>query len=80
MYVCMDCGKLFDEPKIIKEPNEFGTPYETFAACPHCGGNFTTAHICTICGDYITDNYIKLDNGNRVCNNCYLNYELGEED
>ena len=39
MYICEDCGKVFDEPKTYEEcMGEFwGAPaYETFAICPFC--------------------------------------------
>ena len=42
MYKCEECSREFEEPRYIKEyhyelPEQ---PYETFAVCPYCGGNF----------------------------------------
>lgn len=42
-YRCLSCGKMFDEPKYIREyMGEFwGSPaFETFPVSPCCGADF----------------------------------------
>lgn len=42
-FVCLDCGREFDEPKAVQESRgEFwGVPaYETMYYCPYCNGDF----------------------------------------
>lgn len=41
-YVCIDCGREFNEPKVVSENvgDFWGAPaYETFYYCPFCGGD-----------------------------------------
>ena len=43
MFMCEDCGAVFDEPKYWKEYRGecHGTPaYETVCGCPVCLGSF----------------------------------------
>ena len=80
MFICVECQNVFDEPKIIEENHGLDAPpYEYFSVCPYCGGAFTEAYRCDYCGDFIADTYIKLNNGERICSECYIAYELGEE-
>lgn len=42
-FICLDCGKTFDEPKIEHEyrGEYWGFPsYEDVAYCPYCMGDF----------------------------------------
>jgi hypothetical protein len=81
MYTCLDCGKTFDEPKWYKERHGFvSRPYEEFWGCPYCGGNYVSAVKCDGCGEYIADYYIKTKHNKRYCENCYILYQLGDED
>jgi DNA-directed RNA polymerase subunit RPC12/RpoP len=45
MYICEDCSREFDEPEYIREYHYElpESPYETFAVCPYCGGDFSEA-------------------------------------
>lgn len=71
-YLCLDCGMLFDEPRKCRETHGLDTPpYEYFYVCPNCEGSFIKAFKCDMCGDYITEAYIELVDGKRVCRNCY---------
>lgn len=39
MFICLECGRIFEEPKLIKESRgEFwGAPcYEEWPGCPFC--------------------------------------------
>jgi hypothetical protein len=81
MYVCCECGHVFEEPEHWEETHglDYG-PYEHMSGCPHCGGGYAEAHKCNCCDDWIDDTYIKTDDGNRYCFNCYRVMELGDED
>ena len=71
MYICFDCGELFEEPKHYVETHGLDyPPYETWKGCPVCGGAYDDAMECSICGNYITGDYIE-DDGVFVCDNCY---------
>lgn len=81
-FVCLECGEVFDKPIELKDDRGecFGFPaYENFSVCPYCHGAYTEAHRCDCCGEWITDDYIKVGN-ERFCNNCFLHYDLGDED
>lgn len=72
MYLCLDCRDLFDEPIKYTEKHSLDTPpYETWFGCPSCGGGYIEAKQCDICKDWITDEYIEINNGTFVCDNCY---------
>lgn len=80
-YICFDCGRIFTEPLRHVEAHGLDTPpYETFYGCPYCGGDYAKTYECDVCGHYIDDTYIQLAGGERICNHCYITYELGEED
>ena len=80
MYVCISCGNTFEEPKHWEEIHGLDSPpYEKFSGSPCCGEAYAEAYTCSECGDYITtENYIKIGL-DRYCENCYIVYELGEE-
>ena len=80
MYICYNCGKTFEEPKLIIEKHGCESPpYESVTSCPYCGGSFTKTYQCDICHEYATDCYIKLTDGSIICDNCYTQYSIGEE-
>lgn len=83
MYVCVDCGKTFYKPNvIIKNHGVLYPPFETFHACPYCGGDFTMVNTCQSCGEYIADDFIELKDGSKVCSECYIDrsvFEFGED-
>lgn len=80
MFVCLECGSLFSEPKHWSETHGLDTPpYEECSGSPCCSGAYIEAYTCSYCGDYITtENYVKID-CDRYCENCYNIYELGDE-
>lgn len=81
MFVCYDCEKTFDEPKIWTNTHGLDTPpYESYAGCPSCGGAFTETYKCDDCGEWIFDDYVKTASGHRFCENCYNTMELGDEE
>ena len=80
-YVCIECGEVFEHPKRYIESHGLDAPpYEDFYLCPCCGGDYVVARKCDVCGDYIVGKYIKLESGERICDECYTTYEIGEED
>ena len=84
MLVCVECGHLFDEEKIAvwqeSRGEYWGVPcFESVGGCPICKGHFVDAHRCDCCGEWINSSYIKLENGKRICEDCYTEYEIGEE-
>ena len=81
MLICLDCRRLFEEPKQCVETHGLDTPpYEVFYVCPYCGGDFIEARKCDSCDEFLTTTYVKTDNGERYCENCYNTYDLGDED
>ena len=48
MYKCYECGKVFDEPKIVADtvPYGEGTVPRDLASCTHCNGGFDEAYYC----------------------------------
>ena len=72
MFVCVECECLFEDPKEYTETHglEHG-PYEHFDGCPICGGAYVETHECALCGWWIVDDYIELNDGTKICSNCY---------
>ena len=68
MYICMECGEVFEEPKIIEEHHPYGMTYatESFAVCPKCGeAEIEKAKWCKYCNEWVAE----LTDG--MCNSCY---------
>lgn len=63
-YICLECGRVFDEPKQYTESTPGGLYH--YPACPSCGGSYRPARQCWVCMeweneekcDYIDDAYI----------------------
>ena len=80
MFVCLDCDKLFEEPKHYIETHGLESPpYEEFEGCPYCGGTCVETYRCDCCGQWLVGSYVKTKEGFRYCDNCYTGHELGEE-
>ena len=81
MYVCVDCNGLFTTPKHYVEKHGLeNSPYEERDGCPFCGGAFVEAKECKCCGQYINDRYIKTNDDEYICRNCYIEYFIGDEE
>lgn len=79
MFICLDCGCVFDEPKHWIETHGLDSPpYEEWDGCPSCGGAYVETYKCDNCGDWINGEYVKLKNGDNFCENCYEIREIGE--
>ena len=76
MYICENCGELYDELPIRKEYHGEleGNWYETFAECS-CGGNIEKAYECKVCGEWFSEDIILTEG---VCDFC-LHRELNAE-
>lgn len=68
MYICNDCGAVFEDFKVVREahPYGMGVAFEEWAYCPHCdSGDFEEAKECERCGEY----FVSLTDG--LCDLCY---------
>ena len=80
MFICLNCNRLFEVPRYWEEKHGLDTPpYERLSGSPCCHSSYIEAHQCDYCGDWITNNYIKTEDGNRYCENCFYKMELGDE-
>ena len=74
MYVCKECGNVFDHPLRITECLEFfGRPCVREEFCfPCCKADYEPLRRCSICGENICGDYIMIVNGERICDSCYV--------
>lgn len=84
MYCCIECGHIFDDDEIAtwreSRGEYWGSPcYESMSGCPCCKGDYVKTYKCDCCEKWIDGLYIKLNSGERICENCYIAYDLGEE-
>lgn len=84
MYCCLECGHIFSEDEVSvwqEDRGEYwGMPcYESMSGCPHCKGEYVKTYQCESCNEWIVGQYIKLNSGERICEECYTTYDLGEE-
>lgn len=85
MYCCISCGHVFDEGDVSTWKEGRGEYWgtqcsESVSGCPHCKGDYVKTYKCASCDEWIDGSYIKLESGERICQNCYTTYELGDED
>jgi hypothetical protein len=72
---------MFAEPEHFIDTHGLDTPpYEERDGCPACGGAYARTYECGCCGRYITGDYVKVDDDERYCEECYRVHELGDED
>ena len=78
MYICLDCGHVFDEPDTWNEHHPYGEGYatEAWSGCPRCKGGYEEAVECNVCGEYFS----KSDLTDGICDRCYEEQEEGEYD
>lgn len=73
MYICRDCGTIFEEPKHYSETHGLDNPpYEEYSGCPECGGDYNETYMCSECGQYIFGDFVELKNGECYCSDCYM--------
>ena len=79
MYICLNCGAVMEDYKIIKDPRPFGlgVAYEEYADCPECHeSDIVPAVECEHCGKYIPE-YSHTGKKQTFCDDCV--YEEDEE-
>lgn len=80
LFVCLECGKIFEQPVDYVEKHGLDTPpYEEFSGSPCCAGAYTEAHKCDCCGEWIVSSYVKINDGERYCEDCFSIKELDDE-
>lgn len=80
MYICNNCGILFETPTQYTETHGIETPpYEVWNGCPECGGSYTKTFECDVCGEYILGEYITVVNGMKICEECFTTSNIMEE-
>ena len=67
MFICNDCGAIFDNPEVEYETHGLDSPpYERWLICPNCrSSSFEEALLCTRCYEYVTELTDDL------CDECY---------
>ena len=61
MYICLDCGRIFDEDEadvIRDDPSPAGVSlpsgYYEYPCCPDCGSDYLgETEKCMLCGEYV---------------------------
>ena len=80
MYICLDCLKVFEEPKSYIETHGLDSlPYEIWVECPFCGGDYTDAVECSQCEKYIPIENIELLDEDFVCEDCFNRKSIGDD-
>lgn len=78
-YVCLGCGCVFQTPTEYVEKHGLDSPpYEHFTGCPSCGSAYVPAIYCDHCGNAITGEYVKVQNGDVYCEECYTVQDIGD--
>lgn len=85
MYCCLECGHIFNEDDISVWQEDRGEYWgmscsESVSGCPQCGGDYVETYQCSVCNEWILGEYIKLESGERICEDCYTTHELGDEE
>lgn len=83
IYICKDCGKIFEEPKQYTEKlNSDKYPYHSWMGCPNdkcTGGNYEITLQCEVCKKYAKEEYITTEDGHVYCSKCYKRHVIGQE-
>lgn len=79
MYICCECHNTFDYPFICYDDmlEHFGTPCHTIVhLSPCCKSDFVETFNCDLCGQPVLDDYISLENGQRICSYCFSKHNI----
>lgn len=77
MFICNNCNSLLENTVPIHEyHDELDDKFcETYYVCPYCKSDDVDEAVqCSICGEYISHDYIVLKTGQVICSNCYTMY------
>jgi hypothetical protein len=81
MYICKDCGDVFEHPEVTREKDyvgeggHYGAIYSCDESCPCCGSeNFVEACECANCGEWFPGKYEDF-----CCEACADEYFAREE-
>jgi hypothetical protein len=77
MYICENCGEVFEECDTHYEAHPYGDGYahEAWSCCPYCRDtDVVEAHQCEACEEY----FASLTDG-ILCEKCYKESEEKEE-
>lgn len=78
MFVCLECGRLFEDPACWQETHGFDyPPYEERSGCPYCYGSYAKTYECDCCSKWIVNDHIKIGK-ERYCQDCYTEVSLDE--
>jgi hypothetical protein len=67
MFICLECGKTFDEPVVWYEKHGLDTPpYERWVGSPCCHADYEDACFCENCGEAIPEH----QNAYGLCAKC----------
>lgn len=83
MFVCKECENIFEYPTIYSESlGPCGEPNSMckYSGCPACGGAYVETKICDVCGRYIKGQYIRTIGNDFICECCYSEYDIMEDD
>ena len=78
MYICTECGEVFEEPVMIKDdPSPAGVSltsgYYVYESCPHCSSDrIEEAEQCKCCGEWYDHN----KGSDVLCDDCYDTVEM----
>lgn len=65
MFICLECGELFESPKRIIDEEYYGC-YQYDYECPYCGGDYEEVVECLGCGK----NFGESDLTEGFCKKC----------
>lgn len=74
MYICDNCGAVFENTISIREHhNELDDETtEEYHGCPVCKNSSVLKAVqCDLCGEYVAYDYVKLKDGTIACSDCY---------
>lgn len=85
VFICLECGETFDEDEIYTWREDRGEFWgvscsEEMSGCPYCSGNYEEARMCDCCGEWISEEDMRFIDDDIVCEECYKEYELEEEE
>ena len=73
MYICLDCGNIFENPrKYVEKHGLDSPPYEELVGCPLCSGAYAETFKCDGCGKWIDGEFVEILPSHEVyCDGCF---------